>query len=59
MQQPRAARYSNLLEAIHDPNHLEHEELLDWVGGEFDPEEFSVDDVNRRLAPLQRWWAKT
>jgi hypothetical protein len=59
MQQPGAARYSNLLEAIRDPNHLEHEELLDWVGGEFDPEEFSVDEVNRRLAPLQRWWSKT
>jgi hypothetical protein len=51
--------YYNLLEAIRDPNHPEHEELLDWVGGEFDPEEFSVDDVNCRLAPIQRWWAKT
>jgi hypothetical protein len=20
---------------------------------------FAVDDVNRRLAPIQRWWAKT
>jgi len=50
--------YYNLLEAIRDPNHPEHEELLDWVGAEFDPEEFSVDDVNRRLAPIQRWWAK-
>jgi len=50
--------YYNLLEALRDPNHQEHEELLDWVGGEFDPEAFSVDDVNRRLAPIRRWWAK-
>ena len=26
----------------------EHADLLDWVGGEFNPEAFSVDDVNRR-----------
>ena len=51
--------YYNLLEALRDPNHDEHEELLGWVGGEFDPEAFSVEDVNRRLAPLQRHWAKT
>ena len=51
--------YYNLLEVIGDPTHEEHEEMLDWVGGDYDPEAFSVDDVNRRLAPLQRWWAKS
>lgn len=51
--------YYNLLEVIRDPTHEEHEEMMDWLGGEYDPEAFSVDDVNRRLAPLQRWWAKT
>jgi Plasmid pRiA4b ORF-3-like protein len=50
--------YYNLLEAIRDPQHPEHEDLSDWLGDEFDPEAFSVEDVNRRLAPLQRWWAK-
>jgi hypothetical protein len=50
--------YYNLLEALREPDHPEHEDLLDWVGGEFNPEAFSVDDVNRGLAPLQRWWAK-
>jgi hypothetical protein len=51
--------YYNLLEAIHDPKHPEHEDLLDWVGGEFDPDAFSVEEVNRRLAAIQRWWAKS
>ena len=51
--------YYNLLEALRDPDHEEHENQLDWVGGEFNPEAFSVDEVNQRLAPLQRWWAKT
>lgn len=50
--------YYNLLEALRDPDHPEHEEMLDWMGGEFNPNAFSVDDVNRKLAPLQRWWAK-
>ena len=41
--------FYNLLEAISDPEHEEHQELLDWVGGSFDPESFSVDAVNQRL----------
>ena len=48
--------YYNLLEALHDPD---HEEMLEWTGDGFDPEEFSIDEVNRRLAPVQRWWKKT
>jgi hypothetical protein len=51
--------YYNLLEVIRDPTHEEHEEMMDWLGGEYDPGAFSVDDVNQGLAPLQRWWAKT
>jgi hypothetical protein len=50
--------FYNLLEAIGDPQHEEHEELLDWLGDGFDPEAFSVEEVNRRLAPVQKWWNK-
>ncbi len=46
--------FYNLLEAVADPAHDQHEELRDWLGGGFDPEVFSVEEVNRRLAPLQR-----
>lgn len=46
--------FYNLLEAISDLEHEQHEELLDWLGDEFDPEAFSVDEVNKRLAPMQR-----
>jgi hypothetical protein len=35
--------YPNLLEAIADPRHPAHAELLDWLG-EFDPEEFNLAD---------------
>jgi hypothetical protein len=51
--------YYNLLEAIRDPAHKEHEDMLDWVGGEFNPDVFSAEDVNRRLSPIQHWGAKT
>ena len=50
--------FYNLLEATRDPEHEQYEELLDWLGGGFDPEAFSLDEVNRRLAPVQRWWKK-
>lgn len=46
--------YYHLLEAIRDPDHEEHEEMLEWIGDGFDPDAFSVDEVNRRLTPLQR-----
>ena len=41
--------YGDFLEAISDPNHESHAELVEWVGGEFDPEKFSVDKVNKEL----------
>jgi hypothetical protein len=41
--------YAEFLEAINDPNDAEHDEKLEWVGGEFDPEKFSVDEVNKEL----------
>ena len=47
------AGYYNFLEAIRDPDHEEHEEMLEWIGGSFDAEAFSIDHVNRRLASLQ------
>jgi hypothetical protein len=45
--------YADLKEAIANPDHEEHEELLAWLGlddpSEFDPAEFSADEVNARL----------
>ena len=41
--------YASFLEAIHDPEHPEHEEMLEWIGGEFDPEAFDRDEVNVAL----------
>ncbi len=40
--------YEEFLEAIKDPGHDEHDEMLEWVGGEFDPEKFDPKEVKFR-----------
>lgn len=45
--------YADFLEAIRDPNHEEHEEMLEWIGGEFDPEEFDLQDINISLKSIR------
>lgn len=45
--------YHEFLEAIMNPAHTEHEELLAWVGGSFDPEMFDLDAVNASLRRLR------
>jgi hypothetical protein len=41
--------YAELLEILADPNNPEHDEYLEWLGGDFDPEAFDLDKINRRL----------
>lgn len=44
--------YGALLEALADPKHPEHEDMMDWTGGDFDAELFDLALVNARLAGL-------
>jgi hypothetical protein len=44
--------YLMFLEAIQDPEHPEHEMYLDWIGGEFDPKEFDLEETNEVLREL-------
>ena len=44
--------FAEFLDAIADPANERHDELCEWHGGDFDPAEFDVDDVN---AALRRW----
>ena len=46
--------YLELVEAIRDPNHERHAELLEWVGGDFDPDEFDARKLNFD-DPKKRW----
>ncbi len=45
--------YADFLAAIRDPEHPEHDELLEWAGGEFDPEVFDLEAVNGQLAKIR------
>ncbi len=47
-----ASGYEDFLEAIRDRHHEEHKEMLEWVGGKFDPEVFDMTRVNRQLQRL-------
>jgi hypothetical protein len=46
--------YSDLLAAIQDPNHPEHEERLEWIGDDFDPAAFYLEETNLVLAEFSR-----
>lgn len=46
--------YQDFLEIIMNPSHERHEEMLNWVGGKFEPEYFDIgkvcfDDPKKRL----------
>ena len=45
--------YADLLAAIADPGHERHEELVEWIGDEFDPEAFDVEAINKDLKALR------
>jgi hypothetical protein len=41
--------YADFLEAIQNPENEQHEEMLEWVGGSFDPEAFDAKAAIRRM----------
>ena len=41
--------YEHLREVIADPNHDEHEEMIEWLGGSFDPARFDIEEANAVL----------
>ena len=45
--------YGDFLDAIQNPDNEQHEEMLEWVGGEFDPESFDIEAVNKELASVR------
>ena len=45
--------YADFLKAVQNPGHKSHEEMVEWVGGSFDPEAFDIEAVNRELAAVR------
>lgn len=44
--------YRHLLQAINNPTHQDHAELLEWVGGDFDPKAFDLAAVDMAVKSL-------
>ena len=49
-----AGGYEELLAVIRDPNHKEHQRMLQWLGGRFSPEKFDANKV-KFDDPDKRW----
>ena len=46
--------YTEFLATLADPEHPEHAEMLEWIGGSFDADAFDLGEVNQRLGSLSR-----
>jgi len=46
--------YYELLEVIKDPKHPDHEDMLEWLGKDYDLDGFSLEEINDRLKSFQR-----
>ena len=45
--------YDDFLAAIQDPDHPEHEDMLEWWGDKFDPDWFDLEEVNEVLGRIR------
>lgn len=50
--------YDDFLAALADPEHEDHERMVEWIGGRWDPEAFDLDDVNEGLDPVREKLAR-
>jgi hypothetical protein len=41
--------YGDFLEAIANPDYPKRKEMLEWIGADFDPAHFDLDEINERL----------
>ncbi len=45
--------YADFVAAVLDPTHPEHDAMLEWCGGSFDPHAFDIDQVNAQLKRIK------
>jgi hypothetical protein len=50
--------YADFVKAIRDPDHAQHAELLEWVGGRFDPEAFDPAKATKAMRKGLPDWRK-
>jgi Plasmid pRiA4b ORF-3-like protein len=51
--------YREFLEAIADPEAEDHDRLLTWIGGSFDPEEFDAEKATKKMRRGLPDWRKS
>ena len=50
--------YAEFLETLADPDHEQHAENLQWVGGHFDPAAVDLERLTRNLNTLAKRWSR-
>src|SRR5579863_689713 len=50
--------YHEFLDVIADPNHEEHAERLQWIGGHFDPTNVNVEALAQAVHNLAKKWSR-
>ena len=45
-----------MLEALEDPGHERHAEILEWLGEDFDPNAFDAEPLKADVAALAKRW---
>jgi hypothetical protein len=58
IEQACVGGYVISLEAINDKNHEQHEGMLIWIGGKFDPEEFDYVAATKAMRKGLPDWRK-
>ena len=46
--------YADLLEIIKNPQDEQYDEMMEWLGEDFDPEAFDIDSINQALKGIKR-----
>jgi hypothetical protein len=52
-----APGYEEFLEALADPEHEQHDDMVRWSGRPFDPEDAGIDRIVERFDQLAKKWA--
>lgn len=48
--------YADFLDAIADPDHEQHDDIKEWYGEDFDPEDVPIDRLKADVASLATKW---
>jgi hypothetical protein len=40
---------------VGNKKHPEYKEMMEWLGGNFDPEQFNIGEINKKLLDLENY----